>query len=119
MFKGVSQCYAHCGCALLWSVQSLRILSLILLPSTPRFSTVSIHICITSTFTSYGMQCYCCPIILFSFLSFPEFHRVVPLLQMCSTTEFVYDHVCLSWDLSSMYERKHSSFVFLILANFT
>jgi hypothetical protein len=40
------------------------------------------------------MQYYWCSIILFSFLSFPEFHRVVPLLQMCSTIEFVYDHAC-------------------------
>jgi hypothetical protein len=29
---------------------------------------------------------------LFSFPSFPKFHRVVPLLQTCSTSEFVYDH---------------------------
>jgi hypothetical protein len=33
-------------------------------------------------------------IILFSFLSFPGFNRVVPLLQTCSTFEFVYDHAC-------------------------
>jgi hypothetical protein len=32
--------------------------------------------------------------ILFSFPSFPEFHGVVPLLRTCSTSEFVYDHVC-------------------------
>jgi hypothetical protein len=56
--------------------------------------------------------------------SFPEFHRVIPLLQTCSTSEFVYDHACfcicvLSLDLSSTYERKHVAFVFLILANFT
>jgi hypothetical protein len=28
------------------------------------------------------------------FPSFPKFHRVVPLLQTCSTSEFVYDHTC-------------------------
>jgi hypothetical protein len=27
--------------------------------------------------------------------------------------------ICLSLDLSSMFERKYASFVFLILANFT
>jgi hypothetical protein len=59
------------------------------------------------------------------FLSlFPEFHRVVPLLQTCSTTEFVFDHACFCvyvylLDLSSMYERKHAAFVSLSLANFT
>jgi hypothetical protein len=37
---------------------------------------------------------YCSSTILFSFLSFPEFHRVVTLLQTCFTIEFVYDHVC-------------------------
>jgi hypothetical protein len=41
------------------------------------------------------MWYYWISIILFSFfLSFHEFHRVVPLLQTCSTFEFVYDHVC-------------------------
>jgi hypothetical protein len=58
------------------------------------------------------MWYYWCSIILFSFSSFPEFHTVVPLLQTCPTTEFVYDHtflcVCLLLDLSSTYERKHA-----------
>jgi hypothetical protein len=40
------------------------------------------------------MQYYWCCIIIFSFPSFLEFHRVVPLLQTCSTLEFVYDHAC-------------------------
>jgi hypothetical protein len=31
--------YAHCGCALLWSVQLLPLLSLNALPPAPRFST--------------------------------------------------------------------------------
>jgi hypothetical protein len=39
------------------------------------------------------MWYYWYSIILFSFFSFPEFHRVVPLLQTCSTTEFIHDHV--------------------------
>jgi hypothetical protein len=59
----------------------------------------------------------------FSFPSFSEFHRAVPLLQSCSTSEFVYDHacfyICLSLDPSSTYERNHVAFVFLSLAYFT
>jgi hypothetical protein len=36
--------YAHCGCALLWSVQPLPLLSLTSLPPTPHFSTAfNIH----------------------------------------------------------------------------
>jgi hypothetical protein len=38
------------------------------------------------------MWYYWCSIIFFSFPSFPWFHRVVPLLQTCSTSEFVYDY---------------------------
>jgi hypothetical protein len=83
--------YALCGCALLWAVPFLQIFSLTPLPPSPCFST---HILISSTFTSYGMQYYRCSVILFSFPSFPEFHRVVTLLQTCSTTEHVYDHAC-------------------------
>jgi hypothetical protein len=47
----------------------------------------------------------------FSFPSFSELHRVVPLLQTCSTYEFVYDDVCFCvyvylLDPFSMYEGK-------------
>jgi hypothetical protein len=38
------------------------------------------------------MRYYWYSIILFSFPSYPEFHRIVPLLQTWSTSEFVYDH---------------------------
>jgi hypothetical protein len=38
------------------------------------------------------MRYYWCSIILFSFPSFPEFHRILPLLQTCFTSEFIYDH---------------------------
>jgi hypothetical protein len=47
------------------------------------------------------MRYYWCSIILFSFPSFPELHRVVvQLLQTCSTTDFVYDcfvYMHISW----------------------
>jgi hypothetical protein len=42
----------------------------------------------------YVIQYYWCSIIFFSFPSFHEFHRVVPLLQTCSTSKFVYDRAC-------------------------
>jgi hypothetical protein len=57
MFKG---CLNVCPlwCASLWSVQSLHILSLIPLPPPLIFQQYSIHILISSTFTSYGMRYY-------------------------------------------------------------
>jgi hypothetical protein len=76
-----------------------------------------------STFTSYGMLYFWCSIILFTFITFHEFHRVVLLLQTCSTTEFVYNHVWFGvyvylWIyLPDM--RETVCLVFLILANFT
>jgi hypothetical protein len=60
----------------------------------PGFQPFSIHSLISSTFTSCDMRYYYRSIILFFFFSFPKFHRVATLLQTCSTTEFVYDHVC-------------------------
>jgi hypothetical protein len=66
----------------------------------------------------YILWYYWCSIILYSFLSFPEFHGIVLLWQICSTYEFVYDNnsFCVYvylLDLSSMYERKYVAFVFL------
>jgi hypothetical protein len=66
----------------------------------------------------YILWHYWCSIILFSFPSFSKYHRVVPLLQTCSTYEFVYDNTCFYvyvylLDLPSMYEGKHMAFVFL------
>jgi hypothetical protein len=40
------------------------------------------------------MRYYWCSITFLSFSSLPEFHRIVPLLQTCSTSEFLYDHAC-------------------------
>jgi hypothetical protein len=45
-----------------------------------------------STFTSHVLQYYWCSIIFFSFSFLPEFHKIVILLQTCSTSEFVCDH---------------------------
>jgi hypothetical protein len=86
------------------------------LPS-PIFQEPSIHILISSAFTDLVLWYYRCSVTLFSFPSFPEFHRIVSLLQTCSTSEFVYDHACFCayvylLDLSSMYERKTWSLCF-------
>jgi hypothetical protein len=82
---------------------------------------LSIHILISFIFTSYVIL-----LMLYHSLSFPsflKFHRIVPLLQTCSTSKFVYDHACflymfIFW-ISSMYEGKHVAFLFLSLAYFT
>jgi hypothetical protein len=68
------------------------------------------------------MWYYWYSIILFFFPSFPEFHRLVSLLQKCNWVciwSCLFLYICLSLVLSTMYERKHVSFVFLILANFS
>jgi hypothetical protein len=54
----------------------------------------------------------------------PKFHGVVQPLQTCSTFEFVCAHGCFPvyvclLNLSSMYERKVMTFVFLSLIYFT
>jgi hypothetical protein len=103
------------------SSQPLQLLSFTPLPPITHCSTA---------FNRYPYILYlsrCCvlwycwhSIIPFSFLSFPQFHNVVILLQTCSTYIFVYDHVSFhvhvySLDLSSAYERKHAAFIFLNL----
>jgi hypothetical protein len=121
VFKGVSQCIPdvsllyfgqfnpfHCSP---WPFSSLRHFS----------ATFSTHPCILYLHRCDVLRYYWWSIILFSFPSFPEFHRAVPLLQTCSTYKFVYDRACFCMcvyllDLSSTYERKHTPFVFLNLA---
>jgi hypothetical protein len=120
--RGVSM-YGHCGYTLLWSIQSLPLLSLTPLPPNPHFSTAfSIYPYI---FYLHILR-YAILLMLYHslFLSlFPEFPRVVPLSQTCSTYEFVYDHACFCvcvylWIyLPRM--RENVAFVFLILAYFT
>jgi hypothetical protein len=62
-------------------------------PPIPHYST-AFNIC---HYILYQHRCYlfqyCC---LYNFLflsSSPEFHRVVPVWQICFTYKFVYDHV--------------------------
>jgi hypothetical protein len=114
--------YPFCGYTLLWSFQPFPLLSLTFHLPTPIFQQFSIYILISSTFTCYVLQCWY-SIVLFSFPSFPKFHRIISLLQTCSTYAFVYDHTCFCvyvylLDLSSIYEWKYKDFVFLSLAYF-
>jgi hypothetical protein len=100
--------YAHCGYALLWSIQHLPLLSLTPLPPPPIFQQLLVRILIPSTFLD--VMFYNITDALSVSFSFPKFQRVV-LLQTCSTSEFVRDHACFCvyvclLDLYSMYERK-------------
>jgi hypothetical protein len=124
MFKGMSQCMPTVGILYFGPFSPFHYSPLPLYLPPPIFQQFSIHILISSTFTSYVLWYYWCSTILFSFPSFPEFHRVIPLFQTCSTSEFVCGHACFCpyvylFDLSSSYEINHVAFVFLSLANFT
>jgi hypothetical protein len=92
MFQGVFQCTSTVSIPYFGLFSLFHYSPLPLNPPPPIFQQLSVHILLSSTFTSYIMCYYWCSIILFSFPSFPEFHRVVALLQTCSTYEFVYDH---------------------------
>jgi hypothetical protein len=94
MFKGVSQCMPTVLVLYFGPLNLIHYSPLPLYFPPSIFQQFSIHILISSTFTSYVMWCYWCSIILFSFLSLPEFVGVVPLLHTCSASEFVYDHAC-------------------------
>jgi hypothetical protein len=101
--------YALCECDLLWSVQSLRLLSLTPSPPSPHFSTsFNTHPSILSTFTSCAMWYYWCSIILFSFPSFPEFHNCT-IANMFYVWVYIWSClflcICLSLDLSCMIEN--------------
>jgi hypothetical protein len=91
MFRGLSQCILYFGL-----FKTLPLLSFTCFPPTPHFSTAFT----TYPYILYLDRCYVlqycwCSVILFSFPSFPEFHRVVPLLQMCFIYEFVYASFCV------------------------
>jgi hypothetical protein len=94
MLKGVSQCMSTVGVLYFGLFNPFHYSPLPLYLPPPIFQQLSIHILISSTFTSYGIWNYRCSITLFSFLSFPEVHRVVAPLQTFSTIEFAYDLIC-------------------------
>jgi hypothetical protein len=117
MFKGISQCISTVDILYVGPFNPFHYspLPLYLFPSI--FQKFSMHTLISSTFTFYILQYYWCSIILFPFPSFPKVHRVVPLLQTCSTYEFVYEHTCFCiyvylLDLFSMHEENMWSLSF-------
>jgi hypothetical protein len=110
--------YLSCAYNLLWSVQPSLLLSLTPSLPLPIIEQLSIHIVTSSTHTDV-MHFNIVDYLLF-FFSFPS----SPLLQTYSTYKCVSDHVWFCVHvyilyLSSTYERKHLSFVFLSLAFFT
>jgi hypothetical protein len=108
--------YPSCEYTVLWSVQPLPLLSLSL--PAPIINQFSVHIVLSSTCT----DAVCFDIVDSLSLSFPfpllsEFHRVLPLLQICFIYKWIYDHVwfCVYiylLDLYSTSERKHVTLSF-------
>jgi hypothetical protein len=94
MFKVMSQCLPIVSVLHFGPFDPFYFSPLTLYLPTPILQQLSIHILISSTFTSYVMWYYWCSVILFSFPSSPELHTVVPLLQTCSSSEFVHDYAC-------------------------
>jgi hypothetical protein len=85
--------YHCCGYTLFCSDQCLPLFFLTPLPPIPLFSTAfNTQLYVLGLHRCYVLWYCWCSIILFSFPSFPEFHRVVPLLQTCSTYEIVHDY---------------------------
>jgi hypothetical protein len=101
----------RCKCTLLWSIQLLPC-SPLSLASHLHYSTAFNPSTCTVMYFNIVMLCYS---LFLSLL--PEFHRAVPLVQTCSTSEVVYDHVCFCvyvylLDLFSTYERKSCGLCF-------
>jgi hypothetical protein len=94
MLKGVSSMSAHCGCALLCSIQPLPLLTLTPLRHTLHFSTAFN----THPYILYlHILCYVILLMLYRSL----FHSLCPWVTYSSSTvtnmstsEFVHDHAC-------------------------
>jgi hypothetical protein len=72
------------------------------------FQQFSIHILISSIFTSAIIYNIVDTLSFsFPFFSFPEFHRVGPLFQTCSTYEFIYDHAYFCYMFIFRVYRPH------------
>jgi hypothetical protein len=91
LFQGVSQCIPTVSIP--WSVQSLPLLSLTLPSHSPFFNSFQY----TSLYPLLAqMLCFMILLMLYHSLFLfllSKFHRIVPLLQTCSTSKFVYGHV--------------------------
>jgi hypothetical protein len=92
MFQRVFSVCSNCASTLFLSFNPFHCSPLPLYHLLLIFQDLSMHILISSTFM-YALQYCWCSIILFSFPSSPEFHRVVLLFQTHSTDEFVHEHV--------------------------
>jgi hypothetical protein len=74
------------------------------------FQYISLHLCLHRCYVLW--LCWC-SVVLFSFLSFSKFHRVVPLLQTCSTLwvsvgSCLFLCVCLSFgSVFHVWEKIH------------
>jgi hypothetical protein len=86
--------HPHCGFTLLWFIQPLPLLSLTFYLPLPIFQQLSTHILLSSTLTDVVFYNIVDDLSYSSFISFPEFYRVVSLLQISSIYEFVYEHAC-------------------------
>jgi hypothetical protein len=72
--------YALCGCALLWSIQPLALLSPTHLPTTPYFSTAFS----THPYILYlHILCYAILLVLYHFFFFPSFPNFYSLITLC------------------------------------
>jgi hypothetical protein len=93
MFRGVSQCILAMSMLYFGSFNPFHYSPLLLYLPFPSFKQLSIYILISSTFTDVMFYNIVDALSLsFPFPPPPSFHRV-PLLQTCSTYEFLYDHV--------------------------
>jgi hypothetical protein len=124
MLKEVSQCIPAESILNFGPFNPFHYSPLCLYLPAPIFQQLSRHVLFLYFHRCYVLWYCWCPRVLFYFPSFTEFHRVVPLLQTCSTYECVYDHVGFSvyfclLDLPSMYKRNHVASVFLSLTYFT
>jgi hypothetical protein len=90
MFKGVSQCLPTVD-VLYFGLLTPSITLPCPFTSHLHFQQLSIHILISSTFTSYVMWDYRCSVIFFP--SLPELYRVVPLLNHVLYLNLYY-HTC-------------------------
>jgi hypothetical protein len=88
MFRGDSQCIPAVS-ILYFDLFNPFHYSLTALPLIPRFSTAFS----THPYILYlHILCNAILLMLYHSFTFPEFHRILPLSQICSTSEFVYAH---------------------------
>jgi hypothetical protein len=93
IFKGVSWCIPTVHILYFGQFNSFHYSPLPFSPTSYYSTAFSTYCCILYLHPCNAFWYCLLSIILFSFPSSPEFHRIVSLLQTCSTYNFVY-HVC-------------------------